>query len=223
MTTIRSLPLSAHVVVVGYGATGRSAAELLATDETLRITVIDRSAERVRLAEVEGLSAVMGDGLDIRLLERVGVENADSVVVSVADDEVAVRVTSIVRGLNQVTTVCTAVHDPAWERVAQYLGADQVVVASRLCGRLLTGTLAQPGLPGRVTRFLWSRPEVVLAERRPRAGESGRILSCCSPLVLASRRDGRLLWRDAAVQEAVRSSDRLMVLSLSWGPEHAGG
>ncbi|MEU5407403.1 NAD(P)-binding protein [Nocardia asteroides] len=215
--------MSAHVVVIGYGATGRSAAELLATDETLRLSVIDRSAERVRLAGVEGLSAVIGDGLDIDLLERVGVETADSVVVAVGDDEVAVRVTSIVRGLNHVTTVCTAVHDPAWEQLAQYLGADQVVIASRLCGRLLGRARVQPGLPGRVARFLWSRPEVVIADRCPRADESGRRLSSCPPLVLAARRDGRMLWRDAEVQEAVRSSDRLMVLSLSWGQGHAEG
>lgn len=214
--------MSAHVVVVGYGATGRSAAELLAADETLQLTVIDISAERILLAEAEGLSAVVGDGLDTDLLDRVGVETADSVVVAVGNDEVAVRVTSIVRGLNQATTVCTAVHDPAWEPVAQYVGADQVVIVSRLCGRLLGRALVQPDLPIRVARLLRSRPEVVVAERPPRAGECGRTLTDCSPLVLAARRDGRLLWRDAAAQESVRCSDRLMVLSLSWGPRREG-
>ncbi|WP_373291714.1 NAD-binding protein [Nocardia rhizosphaerihabitans] len=150
------------------------------------------------------------------------IETADSVVVAVGNDEVAVRVTSIVRGLNQATTVCTAVHDPAWEPVAQCLGADQVVIASRLCGRLLGRALVQPDLPSRIAGFLRSRPEVVVAERPPRAGECGRTLTDCSPLVLAARRDGRLLWRDPVARESVLCSDRVMVLSLSWGPRRDG-
>lgn len=216
-TMIRSPALTEHVVVIGYGATGRSAVEFLAADANIGVTVIDIARDRVVLAAREGNAAEVGSGLDADLLQRMGIVDADSVIVAVGDDEAAVRVTSLVRGLNRTATVCTAIHEIGWEPVAVYLGADQAVNVSRLSGVLLGCAVADPSLPSRVARFLSSRPQIVVRERLARHRECGRLLARCSPLVLAARREGRVLWRDGFVQERVRPSDRLMVLSLSWG------
>ncbi|MFD3458927.1 potassium channel family protein [Nocardia fluminea] len=219
---IRSPALTEHVVVVGYGATGRSAVELLAADATIELTVIDIALDRAVLAASEGSTAVAGSGLDADLLERVGIVDADRVIVAVGDDEAAVRVTSLVRGLNPTATVCTAIREVGWEPVAVYLGADQAVNVSRLCGVVLGCSVVEPDLPSRIARFLDSWPQVVIRERPARESECGHPLAQCSALVFAARREGGVLWRDGDVQQRVRPSDRLMVLSLSWGSVREG-
>ncbi|MFD3425920.1 NAD(P)-binding protein [Nocardia fluminea] len=145
--------MTEHVVVVGYGATGRSAVELLAADATIELTVIDIALDRAVLAASEGSTAVAGSGLDADLLERVGIVDADRVIVAVGDDEAAVRVTSLVRGLNPTATVCTAIREVGWEPVAVYLGADQAVNVSRLCGVVLGCSVVEPDLPSRIADF----------------------------------------------------------------------
>lgn len=202
---------SEHTVLVGYGATGRSTARML-PDHAADLVVVDTDRQRAVLALRDGMRPVLGDGGDVATLQAAQVPDAACVVVAVSDDHTAIRVTTTARSLNRTATIITVVRDPRWRHLADYVGADQVIVAAEVVGRLLGAAVRQPDLPDRVMRALERPLDLVVGERAVRAAEVGRAAVACGPLVLAVVRNGQRLWLDDARASTLRSADRLLVL-----------
>jgi voltage-gated potassium channel Kch len=96
----RSLPRSGHVIVVGLGQVGlRLCREL----RDLGIPVVgverDTNARNLRLVRDLNIPAVVGDGGDRRLLERVGVHRAAALAAVGSDDRDNVAVSLAVQGV----------------------------------------------------------------------------------------------------------------------------
>nr|WP_240918493.1 NAD(P)-binding protein [Rhodococcus sp. 14C212] len=96
----RSLPRSGHVIVVGLGQVGlRLCREL----RDLGIPVVgverDTNARNLRLVRDLNIPAVVGDGGDRRLLERVGVHRAAALAAVGSDDRDNVAVSLAVQGI----------------------------------------------------------------------------------------------------------------------------
>ncbi|WP_416062537.1 potassium channel family protein [Rhodococcus indonesiensis] len=96
----RSLPRSGHVIVVGLGQVGlRLCREL----RDLGIPVVgverDTNARNLRLVRDLNIPAVVGDGGDRRLLERVGVRRAVALAAVGSDDRDNVAVSLAVQGI----------------------------------------------------------------------------------------------------------------------------
>ncbi|WP_054373316.1 potassium channel family protein [Rhodococcus rhodochrous] len=96
----RSLPRSRHVIVVGLGQVGlRLCREL----RDLGIPVVgverDTNARNLRLVRDLNIPAVVGDGGDRRLLERVGVRRAVALAAVGSDDRDNVAVSLAVQGI----------------------------------------------------------------------------------------------------------------------------
>ncbi|QBS44857.1 NAD(P)-binding protein [Nocardia sp. CS682] len=152
--------MTAHPIVIGYGSIGRNAARAIA-DAGLGsdLVVVDHDPVRAGLARRDGARSVLGDACDLGLLRRAGTSEAGSVTIAVATDSEAVRITSRVRGLNKHATICTSLRSGGWSPVAEYLGADQVVAASRMAGRLLGLSTRRPGLLAEFRRALRQPPK----------------------------------------------------------------
>jgi Trk K+ transport system NAD-binding subunit len=220
MSQDHELAMTAHTVLIGYGAAGRSAAQTLPDDAVSGLVVVDTDAVRADLARREGAQPVLGDGSDITTLRAAHVPEAAHVLVAVSDDPAAVRITTTVRSLNREATIITLVRDPHWRTLATYLGADEVLAVADLVGRLLGMTVHQPDLPERVMRALEQPPDLVIGERAVRAAEIGRDAATCGPLVLAVLRRGIRLWRDHPQASRLRADDRLLVLRAAPHHEH---
>ncbi|MBF6302066.1 NAD-binding protein [Nocardia amamiensis] len=208
--------MAAHTIVIGYGSTGRSAAHAV-SDGGLGsdLVVVDTDTARTTEARRDGATTVLGDGHDLTVLHQAGVAHAERIAVAVSDDHSGVRITSAVRGLNNDASICTLLRRSGWKSIAEYLGADQVVVTGELTGRLLGLSVRRPDLPAQFDRALRSHSELVVAERAVRSSEIGQCLSLCGPLVLAVARGGRIHWRDDPGEARLRASDRLLVLRAS--------
>ncbi len=206
---------TAHTVLIGYGATGRSAAQTLADDAADGLVVVDTDVVRADLARRDGAQPVLGDGTDVTILRAAHVPEAAHVLVAVSDDPAAVRITTTVRSLNRDATIITLVRDPHWRPLATYLGADQVLAVADLVGGLLGMALRQPDLPERVMRTLERPPDLVIGERAVHASEVGRDAATCGPMVLAVLRNGIRLWCDHPDAASLRADDRLIVLRAS--------
>ncbi|MBF6079590.1 NAD-binding protein [Nocardia beijingensis] len=209
--------MAAHTIVIGYGSAGRSAAHAVSDGGAASgLVVVDTDTTRTDAARREGAAAVLGDGHDLTVLHQAGAAHAARIAVAVSDDHDAVRITSTVRGLNNDATICTLLRRAGWKSLAEYLGADQVVVTGELTGRLLGLSVRRPDLPARFDRALRARPDLVVAERAVRSFEVGQCPGLCKPLVLAVVRGGRTHWRDDPVVGRLRASDQLLVLRASW-------
>ncbi|MET9225755.1 NAD-binding protein [Lentzea sp. NPDC003310] len=101
-----------HILVIGYGATGRHAVNsVLATQPDARVLVLDTDYLAVAEATANGAVAVVGDGRDTCALYDAAVEAADRVIVSVPDDLNAFLITRAVRPLNPDTVIVAIIRE----------------------------------------------------------------------------------------------------------------
>jgi voltage-gated potassium channel Kch len=96
-----SLVVTDHILVIGYGETGRRAVNsVLASQPDARLTVLDTDFLAVAEATANGATAVRGDGRDRCALGQAGADIADRVFVAVPDDLDAFLITRAVWPLN---------------------------------------------------------------------------------------------------------------------------
>ncbi|USX55447.1 NAD(P)-binding protein [Lentzea sp. HUAS12] len=125
--------MRSHAVLIGYSARGRVVlSTLYAGGHATDFTIVDSDPERVVQAGVDGVRAVAGEGWRLDVLWSAGVHTSDHIVVAVTDDALALRITSVVRSLNEAATITTLVHSTQLRELIEYLGADHVLVADRV-------------------------------------------------------------------------------------------
>lgn len=83
-----------HVVIIGGGRVGRAAGQAFA-QENLSFTIVEKLPERQR----PGVSYVIGDAADRKVLEEAGLDDAGAVLITTHDDDVNVYLTRYCRGL----------------------------------------------------------------------------------------------------------------------------
>ncbi|SES00541.1 voltage-gated potassium channel [Lentzea xinjiangensis] len=102
-----------HILVIGYGDTGRSAVNsVLASQSDARLTVLDIDFLAAVEATANGVAAVVGDGRDRCALDEAAADIADRVIVAVPDDLNAFLITRAVRPLNPDTLIVVVIREP---------------------------------------------------------------------------------------------------------------
>ena len=200
--------MSSRTVLIGYNVRGRRVvAALRESGRTTDLTVVDSDLQRAEQAVEVGVHAVVGPCWRLRTLWLAGAHVADHVVVAVQDDDMAQRIISAVRSINEDATIITVAPGSEPHQMAEHLGADHFVNVSRVdewapdAERPHDGGNALAGL------------EWTVGERAVTHDEIG-----CSPLdcrheVLAVVRSGQRLWAEDPVVAVLRGEDRLLVVS----------
>ncbi len=120
--------LRGHVVVAGFGPAGRAVADRLEI-AGVTVAVIELNAKVVeRQAQMGRRKVVFGDATNVEVLESAGVRTAAAVVITVPDEEAALRATGAVKAMNPEVYVVTRTSFLAGSFRAQQLGADHVTV-----------------------------------------------------------------------------------------------
>ncbi|RDI34390.1 NAD(P)-binding protein [Lentzea flaviverrucosa] len=198
--------MRSHAVLIGYSARGRVVlSTLFAGGHATDFTIVDSDPERVVQAGVDGVRAVAGEGWRLDVLWSAGVQASDHIVVAVTDDALALRITSVVRSLNEAATITTLVHSTQLQELIGYLGADHVLVADRVGEWALEmDSLVCDHLP----ELEWS-----VLERPVMQDEVGSSPLECGNDVLAVVRAGRRIWAEDPEVGELRGDDKLVVLS----------
>jgi len=117
-----------HVIIAGYGLTGRNLAREL-TQIGTRYIVVDINTENVRDAARQGEPACFGDVTSAEVLEHLGVADAAELVIAINDPDATARTVGAARiaAPDLRITVRTA-YDADVERLKE-AGATQVVAA----------------------------------------------------------------------------------------------
>lgn len=208
--------MAPRTVLIGYGDTGRIAADLVAVDQPeTRLVVVDTDPGRLRLITTPTATSVLGDGTDADTLRIANVQDADQVIVAVTDDMAAMRVITAVRQISTTATITTLVREPRLRELAKYLGADQVVVGEQLVGRLLGLSVRRPAQVDLMRHLRVEDLDLVVADRAVHEFEIGRAPSECGPFVLAVIRDGERVWLDDPDGASLRPGDSLVILRTS--------
>ena len=121
-------PHEDHVIIAGYGLTGRELSEALQESGTAYVAV-DINPDNVRAARADGARAVLGDVTHRELLEELGCEHARLVVISINDARAAELAVRVVREAAPDTAILVRTQYEMDEDSLRRAGASGVVTA----------------------------------------------------------------------------------------------
>ena len=199
-----------HVVICGFGATGRAAADdLLARGrDPESIAIVDLDPSAVEEANRRGFVAVRGDATLTSVLDEAMIERADGVIVTPNRDDTAVLITLTARELNPTATIVAGGREQENLHLLRQGGADEVIDATSAVGRLLGFAMEAPGAVGVLDELIDAGTGLELVEC------GAEELTDDSTLV-AIVRDGVRLPPEAVQPSLVRPGDRLVVVRES--------
>ncbi|MDX2314476.1 MAG: cation:proton antiporter [Gammaproteobacteria bacterium] len=151
--------LEDHVIIVGYGRTGRLLAELLDRQHVAHVA-LDLDASHVAGMRAKGAPVFLGDASRAAMLEKMRLRNAAALVISADDPDAAERVLVTARRLSRDLPILVRAHDNSHAKRLIAQGATQVVPEVLEAGLQLGQVMLQHvGLPVDAAR------EVVVLER----------------------------------------------------------
>lgn len=213
-----------HVVVIGYGTKGRSAADTLVQNGTdpESIVVVDPKPLAREEANSDGLAVIAGDATRRDVLRRAGVARASQVIITTDHDANTMMATLTVRQINPDAYIVAAVREQDNVPLVRQSGADAVVTSSEAVGRLLGLSSTSPTLGEVMEDLLTYGAGLEVAERDLLVKEVGKQPQSLPDQVIAVVRDEQVYrYFDPVVTQLARG-DRLIVVRPSkeqpWAP-----
>jgi trk system potassium uptake protein len=182
-----------YVIIVGAGKVGWNLTrELL--DKDHEVTVIEADQQRYATVEEELQHAAQsGDGSELWVLERAGIERADMVVAVTGDDEDNILICQVAREKYGVERVIARCNNPRNVQHFELLGVRPVVSATDLILRLIEHEVPKYG-PLHLLDLPQEKLEIIeldVAENSPAAGSRVQELGLPEgALVISILRDG---------------------------------
>lgn len=213
-----------HVVIVGYGTKGRSAAlTLLANGYTPeRIVVVDPSPSALAEAHADGFAVITGDATRRHVLQQADIHEAVRVIITTNHDATNVLTTLTVRQANPDAEIVASVREQDNADLMRHSGADSVITSAETVGRLLGLSSLSPKLGTVMEDLLTASEGLEVAERELLVSEVGMQPQRVDDQVIAVIRDEKVhRYYDPVVTQLARG-DRLIVVrparELPWAP-----
>ncbi|KQY64834.1 MULTISPECIES: potassium channel family protein [unclassified Nocardioides] len=213
-----------HVVVIGYGTKGRSAANTLVQNgrDPETIVVVDPRSSARDEANADGLAVLAGDATRRDVLRRAGVGRASQVIITTDHDANTMMATLTVRQINPDAYIVAAVREQDNVPLVRQSGADAVVTSSEAVGRLLGLSSMSPTLGEVMEDLMTYGAGLEVAERDLLVKEVGKQPQSLPDQVIAVVRDEQVYrYFDPVVTQLARG-DRLIVVRPAkeqpWAP-----
>ena len=105
-----------YIVVIGCGKTGRELA--LTFSKEHNVVVIDRNPRALAsLGEDFNGKKIVGDALDIKVLEDAGIKEADILILVTGSDNVNIVISKVVKKMYNVKKIALQVYDTSKKKV----------------------------------------------------------------------------------------------------------
>ena len=156
----QSISINHHVIVCGFGNTGRHLCQLLEM-ESVSYLALDVNPEVVKAGVLAGHQVQVGDSFQLSYLMSAGLPRASAVVVSFDDTPTALKVLELIRQhMPNVPVIVRTRFEKDMAMLTEAGAAEVIPDAFEVSLSLATHTLSQLGLPEDEVNRL------VLAERR---------------------------------------------------------
>ena len=182
-----------YMLIVGAGKVGWNLArELIEKDH--EVTVVESDPARYATVEEEMEHAVhYGDGSELWVLERAGIERADMVIAVTGDDEDNILICQVAREKYGVERVISRCNNPRNLQHFELLGIKPVVSATDLILRLIEHEVPKYGLV-HLLDLPTERLEIIEIEVAPSSAAAGTAVQDLGlpdgSLVISILRDG---------------------------------
>jgi CPA2 family monovalent cation:H+ antiporter-2 len=114
-------------IVCGFGVVGRAVCDEL-DQAGVRVTLIEMNPQTVRTQQRLGRRAIYGDASNPEILDAAGVREAGALIVTIPDEEAAVRACATARRINPDLFIALRTNFAGRGLIARAAGADFVVV-----------------------------------------------------------------------------------------------
>lgn len=206
--------LQGHVVLCGFGHSGRIAAlELVEKGHTPeRLVVIDSSEAAAQAAAEAGFLALVGDAASESMLRQAAVPEARAVIVSLRRDDTGVLTVLTARDLAPKARIIVSCREAENARLLRRSGADVIVSAARVGGYLMADAVDSAYTVALINDMLTERGRVRLSERSPLPAEVGKGPREIACLVIGLERSGKRIgfWESGELR--IQSDDLLLVI-----------
>ncbi|MFO7163938.1 MAG: potassium channel family protein [Mycolicibacterium hassiacum] len=201
-----------HIVIVGYGTKGKTAAAALVGDEVAPadIVVVDEDPVALERARASGLVTVRGNGTNSEVLRLASAQHARAIIVATNSDDSAVLVTLTAREIAPNAKIIAAVRETDNQHLLKQSGADSTVLTAETAGRLLGLAVQTPTVVEMMEDLLTPDAGFAIAEREVSPKEVGGSPRHLPDIVLGVVRNGRLVRVDDEEVDALEAGDRLL-------------
>lgn len=169
-----------HVIICGYGNTGRLVAERLAS-QAVPVIVIEKEHDLAEAATNHGYLTIRDDCTQESVLKKARIERARGLVATLDNDAANVFVVLTARGLSRELHIVSRANLPETVSQLERAGANQVAVPSRIAAQQLANAAIRPDLNRFVQRAIHGQEvemlEVRISDYPAMAGKSLRELN----------------------------------------------
>lgn len=218
--------LNEHVVICGFGHSGRTAAAELVRRGSApeQIVVVDQSEHLLQEAATAGHIGLKGDATMERVLRDAAVDRASAVILCTGRDDTNALAVLTVRQINPGARVITNAHEEENAPLLRQAGADVTVSPSQISGFLLADSVSHRHVNEFVLDVLSSGGRLLLNERPARPEEHGKPAGVLGrSLVVRIYRDGQPVGFWEAADAVIREGDVLLALEVEAGGAGAAG
>jgi voltage-gated potassium channel len=212
--------LQGHVVLVGYGHSGRcAAAELVARGaDKQHILIVDLDQARLQDAAEHGYIGILGDASREETLRQTMLEQARVLLVCTDRDDTNVLITLTARNLAPKVRIVARVEEAENDKLLRQSGANSTVLPSRVGGILMADSVESSHLAAYVMDLISAGGQVTLVEREPTPDEIGKRPIESQSLIVRVVRDQEphSIW-DTEVR--IQPGDKLIVMRPPPAPE----
>ena len=206
--------LQDHVIICGFGHSGRcAAAELIARGvEKRQVLIVDVAQPKLEEAAEHGYIGLLSDASHEETLRSAMVHSARALFVCTDRDDTNVLIVLTARHLSPTVRIIARVEEAENEKLVRQSGANATVLPSRVGGILMADSLETSAVASSVMDLISAGGGVTLIERMARADEVGRAPhEIAGELVVRVVRNQRALafWEEDA---RIRANDRLIVI-----------
>jgi voltage-gated potassium channel len=211
--------LVSHVIVCGFGFSGRVAArELVVKGQPKEgIVVIDTRADRLEAAAEAGYIGLRGDASREVTLREARLETARAALICLSPDNTAALTVLTVRSLNERIRIIALVQDEENQQLLRRAGADEVVIPAKMAGFLAADAVESRYTTRFVSDVLSSSGGMLkIIERRALAEEVGTpFREVAGRLVVAVEREGAIVGFWDHPDEVIREGDLIFAIEGS--------
>lgn len=167
-----------HIIVAGFGTSGREAVEELIARGTPveEIVIVDADEEALVMAEQMGCSVLCGDATRDKTLLDVKISRARSMVVSAGRDDTSILIVLTARHLAHHVPISVSVRAADNELLARQAGASTVINPVSFAGLLLASSCHGPNISDYLSDLASIHGRVKLSQRSVDEKELGRSL-----------------------------------------------
>jgi monovalent cation:H+ antiporter-2, CPA2 family len=119
-----------HVIIAGFGISGRFVAEYLQA-RGVPFVLVEMNSETASTQRALGIQVVLGDISDEKVLREAGAATASVLALAIPDEQAAVRATEAANAIRPDIHIIAATRYTSTGLQALQKGADEVIVAEQ--------------------------------------------------------------------------------------------